>query len=420
MKEILYLLNPWWENKLEKTGIYRKKYLRKFIPLLKTKDILLILGSRRVGKTTILYQLIKKLIESKFNTQKVLYISLDHPVFIGKDIFYIINEYRKIFAFNRDEKIYLFLDEIQYLPKWEKYVKSLYDFENIKIIISGSSTNIISKQSTALTGRSLKYEIKPLDFKEFLEFKNYHIGKTENYKYENYLLEYLQKGGYPEYVIKEQPNYLTQLLENVIFRDIIYYHQVRNPRLIENLILLLAERISSRTSLNKLRNILQISLDSVREYLFFLRESYLIEELRKFSYSLNEQIYNEKKYYFLDPGLRTNLVGFKDTGRLVENAVFTALSERFDEVYYFHKEALEVDFIIKIKNKLIPVESKFTDQDIQDAKQYSGLRLFLKKYKPARAFIITKNLKKQTKLNSCDINFIPAYDFLLNIDQIFR
>jgi len=411
MEEILRLMNPWWENRQFELGIFRSAYLKRIMQLMKLKEIIILMGIRRVGKTTIIFQSIDYLIKKKkISPHKILYVTLDHPQFININIADIIREFRKIYKLNRDDKLYVFLDEIQHLDEWEKHIKPFYDFENIKLIVSGSSATLIKRQSSNLTGRFIKIDILPIDFNEFLKFKGAAISKIEEYKYEKYLEDYLKIGGLPFFVLHENIGYLSDLIESVVYKDIVQLYSIKYPKIVENLLLLMAERIGQKTSFNKLKNILNLSLDTVKEYIYYLELSFILVPIKKFSYSINEQIYSAHKYYFLDNGIRNALVGFKNIGSLAENLLAIYLMRQFKKVEY-HQEKNEIDFIIKSRGKVIPVESKYNDEI---ADEHIDILLgFMKEKRLNRGYIISKNLEKNIDKEEKRIIIIPLWKLLI-------
>lgn len=417
MEEILRLMNPWWENRQFELGITRELYLLKIMELLKFKEIVIITGVRRVGKTTIIFQVIEHLIkEKKVNPNHILYVTLDHPHFIKTTVEEIIREFRKIHKLDRKEKIFVFLDEIQHINEWEKYLKIFYDIENVKIVVSGSSATLIKKQSPYITGRFIKIDVWPLDFNEFLVFKQAKISKTEEYKYEKYLDDYLKTGGLPFFVLHENIDYLSDMIESVVFKDIVQLYSIKYPKAVENLLLLMAARIGQKTSFNKLKNILALSLDTIKEYLYYLELSFIITPIKKFSYSINEQIYSAHKYYFLDNGIRNVLIGFKDFGSLAENALAIYLKRQFKEVFYYQNKK-EIDFIIKSKGITIPLESKYGEEISNE--EVKVILNFMKEKRLNIGYIISKNINKEIKERKKKIRIIPLWKLLIGKVNIF-
>jgi len=216
MDNILFWFNPWWENKGFFTGILRKKYLELVISNLENKQALVIVGSRRVGKTTLIHQTVNSLLESGVEAKRLIYLPLDHPSLQGKKILELLEEARTLHGFARSEKLYLFLDEVQFFDNWEQEAKAITDFENVKLIISGSASTKILSKGTFLTGRTITLTIKPFDFKEFVTFRTKNIEATDTALRDNLFKDYLQTGGYPEYVNDQNPRYFSDLITNVV------------------------------------------------------------------------------------------------------------------------------------------------------------------------------------------------------------
>jgi len=421
MKELLFITNPWWRNKEFDSGIPRKKYLPELITSLKHKRAVLITGSRRVGKTTLLKQLIQHLItESKIKPGNILYVLLDHPRLAKISILEIVDEFRKIHLLDRDEKIFLFFDEVQYLKDWEQEVKSLLDLENVKIFLSGSASTELFQKTPFLTGRYEKMKIDPLNFEEFLQFKGAHISPTEEYKYEEYLEEYIKIGGYPEYILQEDSSYFTDLLEAIIFKDIVYIHGIKNPDIIRDLLLLLADRNGHQTSFTKLGKILGITVDTTKEYVNFLKQTFIVEEIERFSTSRSKKIYSAKKFYLHDTGLLNNLSSKFNLGSAAENILYKFLSISF-KVNFYYENKHEIDFVFLNDNKRsVLVESKFIDKfDELSNGVLSSIENSAIDLKINRVFVITRSLEKEHIYNDITVVFIPLSKLLLSNPKEF-
>ncbi|MEI8343669.1 MAG: ATP-binding protein [Candidatus Moraniibacteriota bacterium] len=416
MKEILFITNPWWEKKEFDSGIPRQKYLPKLIKSLSHKRAVLITGSRRVGKTTLLKQLIQHLITQENTTPKnILYVLLDHPRLAKISILEIVEEFRKMHLLNREEKIFLFFDEVQYLKDWEQEVKSLLDLENVKIFLSGSASTQLFQKTPFLTGRYEKIKIDPLNFEEFLQFKNANISSTEEYKYEGYLEGYIKIGGYPEYILQEDSSYFTDLLEAIIFKDIVYMHGIKNPDIIRDLLLLLADRNGHQASFTKLGKILGITVDTTKEYVNFLKQTFILEEIERFSITRSKKIYSAKKFYLHDTGLLHNLSSKFNLGSAAENILYKFLSASFNVNFYYENQH-EIDFVfLNDKKKIVLVESKFIDKldELNDG-VLSAIESAAIDLKVGKVFMITRSLEKKHKFNDVDIIFVPLSKLLIS------
>lgn len=360
MNELFYEFNPWWEENYKLIGIKREKYLSFLERNLNNNDIILLTGLRRVGKSTLLKQLIFSLInDHHINVKKILYLSLDSFSFKDKSISDLVREFRKINNLKINEKIYLFFDEVTYKDSFKEELKNLYDLGNTKIFATSSSANKLIDKKALLTGRSRVLEVKPLDFQEFLLFKNYAPKKSEKYLLEKYFEEYMEYGGMPEYVLTKDPEYIINLTKNIIYKDIIAKYNLRDNDAIENLFRLLCERVGKPISYNKLSNILGISKNSVKNYIDYFKETYLFYIIEKDARSLNERIVDNKKIYCADIGIKNVVTGFRDLGSIYENLVFLKIKE--NNPRFVRENNIEIDF--KYKDTLI--EAKY-NQEIKD------------------------------------------------------
>ena len=345
MDNILFLFNPWWEKKSFFTGTVREKYLAKIKANLVARSAILLVGSRRAGKTTLIYQTVKYLLEKKNPAERIVYLPLDHPGLQGRKILDILEEVRTIHGLKRSEKLFLFLDEVQFFPGWEQEAKAIVDFENIKLILSGSVSASILAKGSFLTGRTLTVTVKPFDFSEFVATSGKTVGKTDTALLDNFLGKYLRVGGYPEYVVSQNPLYFSDLVTSVISKDIGNLFAVKNTGLVSLLLSLLADRCGSQTSFSKLGEILDLTKDTIREYIYYLSATFLVSGLGKFSHSRNAVVYSPKKFYLLDSGLLFNLTGKLNLGAAAENAVFAKLSQESKDLGFYFENQKEVDFM---------------------------------------------------------------------------
>jgi len=343
--EELYAFNPWWEEDFKPELIEREKYLSLLVSSLKTKDIVIITGLRRVGKTAIIKLFIKKLL-AKIPPQYILYASCDSIPLENYSIHEIIETYRKEHRIKRNKKIYVFLDEIGFREKWAQELKNLYDRENIKFFISASSASMLKDKKGFLTGRTKTIRIFPLDFHEYLKFKKIDIKKSENYLKESYFEDYMKEGGIPEYVLRKDPAYLNELVESIIYKDIIYYHGIKNSGIVKDFFRLLMERVARRISLNKSAKILKVSADTIRRYFNYFKESFLIYEVERCG-KLSERILSPKKIYAADVGIRNMITGFSGKGAIFENLFFFKIMSK--QPCYIYEDGIEIDFLTKDK-----------------------------------------------------------------------
>ena len=415
METIYYAFNPWWEGRSFESGIKRPEYLTRLRTLLKRRQIEVIIGSRRIGKTTLLNQFIKELIQNGIPERDIFYIALDHPSLSGISVSEHLKNMRKIFMHGREKKIFLFLDEIQESPNWDVELKSIYDMEDLKIFCTGSTSSLIKGQRGRLTGRQIVTTMYPLSFNEFILFHGAMPSLSEDYKYEKLAEEYLKVGGYPENVLNPSVEYMSNLLDDILARDLIRIHPIKKGFVLKDLLRLIAASVGSRTSFNKLSKVLGLSVDTVKEYITYLESAFLAMRMRKWTTSYSEKVYAQKKIYLWDTGIKTLLTGTTDEGSKAENAVFMELKRKRMPCGYFAESSKEVDFITGDPKGPLPVEVKYISSADWSDRRFSGIRLFLRRFPSTKkALIITRNVQTEIRTNDTEVKFIPLWRFLLS------
>lgn len=416
LEEVYYAYNPWWENRKIDTGIPRPAYTDRLAGLLKRRQVEVVLGSRRVGKTTILKQLVKAVLDHGAKPKNVLYLAMDHPELVRIPISEHLRNFRKLFMHARNAHLTLLFDEIQESPNWQEELKAIYDLENVKILCSGSTASLLQSQGAKLTGRQIITTVYPLSFQEFLAFKEAQVSLAEEYKYEALVEDYLQMGGYPENVLSPSPEYLANLLDDIIARDMLRLYQIRRPDVLKDLFRLLTAAVGSRISYTKLHNTLGISVDTVREYIGYFETVFLVALLEKWTTSHTEKVYTAKKIYLSDTGFKTLLTGSGDLGAKAENAVFLQLLRNNETCGYFAKEQREVDFICGGFKQPRPVEVKYETLFDWESRRFGGLKLFLKEYpRTSNALVVTKSTQTEFMHGKTRVHVVPLWKMLLGI-----
>lgn len=352
----LYRYNPWWEGEINLSNIIaRERYLSLLKEQLNRQEIKFLMGLRRVGKTTLMKLFIRYLIESETTKPShIFYVSLDDYVLEKYSIVDLIEEFRKIHRHKYDEKLYLFLDEIAYKKDFELQLKNLYDEQNVQIVASSSSASVVRSKKPYLTGRSIIIEVSPLEFEEYLLFKGLKIQKRDSHLLDQYFEDYLMTGGIPEYVLRSDMDYLRELVDDIIHKDIAAYHNVKHPAVLKEFFLLMMERVGKTLSINKVANILDVYPDTAKRYLEMFVETFLIHLLPR-SGKTNEKILSPKKVYAADLGIRNTFTGFRDKGSLFENYVYLKIKHK--NPGYVYKNGIEIDFLTE-DNILIEVKYK--------------------------------------------------------------
>ena len=400
MENVIEILKKWnpWEREMQE-GVKRKEYIKRIFPFMERKEIIVLKGIRRSGKSTIIKQLINELLRNGTDKGQVLYINLEDYGFannLNLGLFDIIFEEYKNYTKNK-KTTYFFIDEAQKIKSWEKWVRTKYDLsENIKFIVTGSSASLLSKEFSALlTGRNISFTILPLSFKEYCFFT-----KKEDFE------EYISRGGFPEVVLEksdEKKNYLLQqYFEDIIHKDIIDRYNIRNTKQIINLARYLISSSSSKVSINKLSKVFGIAKDTIATYISYMVDAYLLAEVSYFSYSAKTKhdVSKLPKFYALDNGFIriANTKYSENTGQMFENSVFIKLLEKYKEISYWGELSSEVDFII---NK---TAINVTSTDDIPKREFKGLEEFNKKFKDFTTIIVSNTLKKD--------RIIPIKDFL--------
>lgn len=363
-KEILFRYNPWWEAKTEFPGIRRGSYLTELREKVEERRMVFVYGLRRVGKTYIMKQFVAEGIgDGRIGPERFLFVSVDHPAFNGIILQDIIDSYRELHGISRDEKVYVLFDEIQSRRDFQKELKAIYDLEeNVYIIASGSNSLVIKHKSGELTGRNARINILPLSFDEFLEFRNITAKTSENYLQYRYLEEYMLMGGLPEYVLTGNPEYVTDMVEDIIYKDIVPRYNVRDPMLMKNLFFLLCNRVGKRLTSSKLARLLGISHETVSSYLGYFQETYLIDLVRKEG-SPNEQTYAPRKVYICDLGVMNVISGNEEKGPLAENLVYLKLKAR-GTPRYIEQKSREIDFLVEGSAYEVKYKDEIAPEDL--------------------------------------------------------
>lgn len=345
--------------------IYRNQYISKLISLKDKKIIKVLTGIRRAGKSTILKQFRDYLIKSGVKEKNIVYINMD-----DQDNRQLLDSY-KLHAHilnnvNSNEQYYIFIDEIQNVPSFEKCIDSLFLRENLDIYITGSNSYMLSGElATYLTGRYIQIHIMPLSFKEYISF----YGENDELKKYN---DYISYGGFP-YLInlenkKDKLDYLESIYNTVIVKDVINRKQVNDSLMLESICRFLFDSIGSNISTKKISDTLisngrKNSVHTVEEYLNALIESYILYKVNRYDIKGKSLLKTQEKYYLSDLGLRTYLLGNsydKDLGHILENIIFLELKRRDYKVYIGKLDANEVDFVVETEDDLIYIQVALT------------------------------------------------------------
>ena len=398
--------------------IYKRIIFNEIKKYLFTDDIVVLHGARQVGKTYLLYQIEQYLKEKNKIT---CYIDLEDSRFVkildlGVEEF--INHLQEQgFSFDNKtksfkKKIFVFIDEIQYLNNPSMFLKLIADHhKNIKLIISGSSSfEIKNKFKNSLVGRTVNFEILNLSFEEFLVFKNYYFEKnkifTEKKVNELKILfkEYILYGGYPKIVLTPQKElkekYLQQIIDTYIKKDIRDLAEIKDIDKFNKLLETLACQSGNLLDITELSNTCNIAKQTIEKYLFILENTYIIKLIRPYNKNIRSELFKTPKIFFYDSGLM-QILWLKELqkeiiGNVFGTTIFAELAKKYkkDNIFYWRtKDKKEIDFILKNKNKILPIEVKLNFEQFNP----KNINYFREKYKINSYYLISLSGARKNK-----------------------
>lgn len=394
---------------------------KNLVSLATSKEILILSGIRRCGKSVLLRRL-----RDEF-TEKDYCINFDDDRLVNFKLedFQTLHE---LFVEMYGPQSTFYFDEIQNIDNWERFVRRLHDQGN-KVCITGSNASMLSAElGTKLTGRHIEINIYPYSFSEYLDYKEQTKLKTNKLTtVQKGMLkaafnDYFKDGGLPEYLESKQIEYLHSLYQNILYRDIIVRHQIKNHQAIKELVYYLASNIGKECSFNAMKKMLGLSsATTVSDYCGYLQDSFLCFFISRYDFSLKKQIQHPKKVYFIDQALAV-AVGFRfseDEGRLLENVVFLELKRRGHDIY-FHKEKKECDFILRDGARVsaaIQVATHLENQTTRE-RELAGLLEAMQRYELETGIIITKDTFSEETITVDDktyqVQLIPIWSWLLS------
>ena len=364
----------------------------------------IITGIRRCGKSTLLLQLLRR------DYQDAIYLNFDDIRLSGFETADFTRLHKEI---EKREVNVLFFDEIQTIEGWEKYVNQLLR-ESYNVFVTGSNASMLSIElGTHLTGRHLSMELFPFSYSEFIQFKKLPNGESA-------VMDYLKTGGIPEYVKTGIPVVLNTLVDDILLRDIVVRHSVRDVNSLRQLTTFLMTNIGNLVSANKLVGMFDTkSPATFLEYFSFLKDAYLLDFIPIFSHSLKVQARNPKKVYVMDMGIYTenSLSTSDNTGRRLENLIFLQLRKKYKHIFYF-KDKGECDFIAMEKNSVKEaIQVCLTVDNENFNREYNGLLEAMQNLNLKEGSIVTLNQSDIFKKDDMVIRIIPAHIFIEDIEN---
>lgn len=349
--------------------INREEYLDELIRW-KDKDLIkVVTGIRRCGKSTLFDLFIDYLKMSGVKSNQIIYINLEDADYDFKDykeLYHFINE--KIIS---EDNFYVFLDEVQNVPGFQRAVDSLYIKKNVDVYITGSNAYILSGElATLLSGRYIEIKMLPLSFKEY-------VSAFDNNNYQQLFLDYMRNGGMPGNInilksnVNDLDKYLDGIFSTIVYKDIMARNNITDKLLLESVIKYIFDSIGSSISIKKISDTLtskgiSTSNHTVENYITALLESFLIYKAERFDVKGKNLLARDYKYYVVDSGLRSYLLGKKadsDMGHILENIVYLELLRRGYKVYVGKVDDLEVDFVAENRDGLRYYQVALTVRD---------------------------------------------------------
>jgi predicted AAA+ superfamily ATPase len=380
---------------------------------------IIISGVRRSGKSTLL----KEIYQTYYQDKIIYYFNFEDERLLK----FTVNDFNLLYETFLEllgKSTLFFFDEIQVIPQWEAFVRRMYN-KGCKFFITGSNSSMLSKEmGTKLTGRSIGITLYPFSFSECLllqniQLKNRVLLTDERAQIKKEFNTYLDKGGFPENRRYNNDQMLKDLYENILYRDVIVRYHIADEKTLKELSFYLFSNYGKELSYNQLKNLLKTgSANTIKNYIEYLENAYLIFTIQKYDASIKKQIYSKKKIYVIDTGL-SNRISFqfsKNTGRLLENIVFLELKRKNKDVYYY-KNKNECDFVIT-DNRTITQAIQVTQEinDTNKEREIKGLFEVLKKFHLPHGLILTYDQEEEIIYQKKKIVIQPIWKWLLEKD----
>ena len=397
---------------------------------LETGKIITLVGVRRSGKTSCLFNIISDLLEKSKPITTILYINFEDERLELKteELDLLLQAYQELYPDILLDQCSFFFDEIQNIAGWDKFVRRIYDRGTKNIFLTGSNARFLSSDiATSLRGRSISYEIFPLSFAEYLNFREVtpDLNSTKSIALINHhLADYLKHGGFPELIGYNdvlRNRVLQEYFNVMIYRDLAERYEIRNLPALKFFLKRIISSATKQVSVNNIYNELKssgfkIGKNQLYDYLDAAVNVYLALILRKYSSSLVDRELGERKLYVIDTGL-LNALDFKfsdDTGKALEQVVFLELKRREQEIYFF-KEKSECDFIVKQGFEIteaIQVSASISNAETR-TRELRGLMDCCKKFELKQGLIITLDNSNEFEQNGVMVTTMPLYSWLL-------
>jgi len=415
----LFRFNPWWKKeRVPQMLIGKRRYvydeISKYFNL---RQALIFHGLRRVGKTTLLFQIIDEFLRTKaIDPYHVLYYSFDDE---ESEIENIVGIYEKEILkrdLTRMKKVYFFFDEVQKLENWSEKVKVLYDlYPNVKLFLSGSAAiNILKGTRESLAGRFFDFMIEPLDFDEFLDFKGVEIDRDREHIFEieikRYFDEFLKTGGFIETMEFDrnqlQKYFREGLLERVVYRDLPTAFSINSPDLLYQLMRICAETPGFYLDYKNIGNDLNYDWRTIANYVSYLEYALLVKKLYNYSPNFLTSEKKLKRIYPASTAFTITLSNEYHLSIIMEQFYSSCLKAKF---FWKTPQKDEIDLILSRDKEVFPVEVKIRNE-IKE-RDTKPIFKFLKKYKFRKGYIISRQTEKNILRAGFEVKIIPYWKY---------
>ncbi|KEQ17383.1 ATP-binding protein [Endozoicomonas numazuensis] len=459
-KEIMtrfYFDNPWWDSQ-EVEGRYksfpRRFYFEPFYNLVRESSInraAVLMGSRRVGKTVMVFQTVDRLLDEGVDSRNILYVSLETPMYTGLSLEKIINFFKEEFSHSRDSELIIIFDEIQYLPGWEVHLKSLVDsYPSYKFVATGSAAAALKlKSRESGAGRFTEFLLPPLTFAEYISFigradelitfeendgDGYWCAKDIN-KLNDEFVNYLNFGGYPEAVFSplvqaESSRYIkSDIIDKVLLRDLPSLYGINDVQELNKLFNTIAYNTGNEITLESLSKSSGVSKNTIKKYIEYLEAAFLIKIVHRVDISAKKfKRATTFKVYLTNPSMRAALFGpvtsdHDAMGALTETAIFSQWvhNENIENLHYARWNSGEVDIVwlnLATQKPYWCVEVKWSDLPCSDTRMLKGLISFVKQHNLPSGLVTTRTVMREKNINNTEIRYLPsaAYTYALGVN----
>lgn len=362
--------------------IFREDYVKKIMAFTDTPFVKILTGVRRSGKSTIMQMIMNELRKRGVPDERIIsyrFDSMEYEGMTAKRLYDVLKE-----RISQSEKTYLFLDEVQEIPSWEKTVNSINTDFNVDIYVTGSNSRMMASEiSTYLTGRYVSFRIFTLSFKEYLTFKR-EYGKVEDIKKE--LINYIKYGGFPAIHLKEYPltdayTIVRDIYNSTIFSDIVKRNQIRKVEQLERVVRFVFDNVGRTFSAKSISDYIKsehrtIDNETVYSYLEKLEGAYILHRCSRYDIQGKELLKTQEKFYLADSSFKYSVLGYNDqsVAAMLENVVYIELLRRGYEVAIGKTQLGEIDFIATRQNDRLYIQiTKEIKSEKTEKREYERL-----------------------------------------------